>query len=790
MRLPVCVVGLLAASCHAAEPPAPRPVATPPAPHAETPRPPRPPADPLDLDFEAPLDPAVWNPSDAAIAIDQGVAHHGSASLRIHSPTGGGEFQEARAVLPLDRVRGHAIRITGWVRGAELRGWWDGMWGRVDGPDHAVYQRANTFDRGLTGTFDWTQVEIELAVPPSATEVTFGGVIAGTGDLWLDDVALVIGEAISEEQYRSPIAVDGTVVDAERRPLAGMTVRATMSTDDRAVLVAAAGTSDAEGRFHLELPAGSYALAATSPDHAAGIVDDVKVVRLHPRSAVELRAGGAGHVMSGRVLDLHGRPVAGALAGATRLSPDPSDALLLVESDARGAYRVMLPAGHYAPVALPADGLRVARPVVDLAGDRRVDIVAARDAELAEPPTAAVQTGLRAVAAPLATVEAGHGFDDLAPLGRIVGGARLVALGEATHGTREFSQLKHRVLEYLVDRLGFTVFLMEASVGEAAALDDYIVTGKGDLRAALRTAVYRVWYTEEVLAMAEWMRAWNADPAHVKKLRFYGVDVQSPSSSLPGLLAYLERVDPAEAARARDYLAPMREYLGHAEYRKLSPAVRSAMHDGIRGLLARFDGQRARWARATSTRDWMIARKAADVMRQRAASFQSAAGAVDTDARDAGMAENAAWVLEQLEPGARGVLWAHNAHISRAGYDGVVSVGQRLAARYGARYVAFGFVWNQGGFRAREYGGPEVHEVGPEAVGGIGATFAGLGLPLAVIDLRAARGAAKAWLAAPHRTRAIGALFTTEAHMDGVTRLSNEFDAALFIDRTTASRPL
>src|SRR6185295_11409594 len=137
------------------------------------------------------------------------------------------------------------------------------------------------------------------------------------------------------------------------------------------------------------------------------------------------------------------------------------------------------------------------------------------------------------------------------------------------------------------------------------------------------------------------------------------------------------------------------------------------------------------------------------------------------------------------------VLWAHNAHISRAGYNGVMSVGQRLAARYPRDYVTFGFVWNQGGFGAVERGGPWAHEVGPEAVGGLGATFASLGLPIAAIDLRTApRGEVASWFAAPHRTREIGALFTTEDHMDSTTRLSACFDAVIFIDRTTAARTL
>lgn len=790
MRL-ASILLLVIPSCGRPEPRTAAPPAPPPPPRSSAPATAPSASDPLDLSFEAPLDPAVWPSKDPAITIDHREVHGGSGSLRIRATPDSGDVHDARVILPLDRVRGHWIQFGGWVRTRELIGSWAGLLCRVQGPDQASYGRVDTFDRKLAGSTDWTQVAVKIAVPPSAAEVTCSAVVVGIGELWLDDAALEIGAAMSEEQYRAPVAVDGVVLDAARRPLAGMTVRATMATDDRAVLVGAPSIAGSDGRFHLEVPAGDYELAATSPEITAGVLTNLTVERLTPRTGVELIAGGPGHTVSGRVRDLHGQPAAGALAGAFQVFPTPRDALLLVKADARGDYRLRVPPGSYIPLALDDDGLRLARPPVQVTADRRIHIELARRAELAEAPPAAVSAWLRRAAVPLAGVQAGQGFDDLLPLGRMIGKARLVAVGEATHGTREFSQMKHRILEYLVSQLGFSVFLMEAGVGEAAALDDYIMTGRGEARTALRTAVYRIWHTEELLAMAEWMRAWNADPAHTTKLRVYGIDVQTPTRALVGALSYLERVDPATAARTRDQLAPMRTRLSGSDYRALPVAARTALHDGLRDLLARFDSERAAWSRATSQRDWLIARKSLDVLRQNLATLAPPRGELANDQRDKGMAENAAWVLDQAEPGARAMLWAHNGHIARCGYDGTISVGQRLAQQRSRDYVAFGLVWNQGGFGAVEYGGPWAHEVGPEAPGGLGATFAQLGVPQAAFDLRAApRGLVASWLAAPHRMRDIGALFTNEDHMDEVTRLSACFDVALFIDRTSAARPL
>jgi hypothetical protein len=129
----------------------------------------------------------------------------------------------------------------------------------------------------------------------------------------------------------------------------------------------------------------------------------------------------------------------------------------------------------------------------------------------------AVKRWIRHNAIPLRTVIAGNGFDDMQPLRKIIGSAHLVALGEATHGTREFFQLKHRMLEFLVNEMGFTVFGIEASMPEAFNINEYVLTGKGEPDKALASFYNWVWNTEEVLDMIKWMRSYNADPLHTKK---------------------------------------------------------------------------------------------------------------------------------------------------------------------------------------------------------------------------------------------------------------------------------
>ena len=110
---------------------------------------------------------------------------------------------------------------------------------------------------------------------------------------------------------------------------------------------------------------------------------------------------------------------------------------------------------------------------------------------------------------PLATVKAGSGLDDLRPLGDHIGDARVVALGECTHGSREVFALKHRIVEYLAAEKGFSVFGIEASMPDTLDVDAYVRGADLSLNAVVRGMGFWTWSTEEVAAMAAWMRAEN-----------------------------------------------------------------------------------------------------------------------------------------------------------------------------------------------------------------------------------------------------------------------------------------
>jgi len=154
-----------------------------------------------------------------------------------------------------------------------------------------------------------------------------------------------------------------------------------------------------------------------------------------------------------------------------------------------------------------------------------------------------VVTWIKRTAHPFDTCAPRDDQRDLAFLDKLVGDAHIVALGEGTHGTSEFFQMKHRVVRYLATKKGFTVFAIEANMPEAYRVNDYVLTGRGDPRALLDGMYFWTWDTHEVLDMIEWMRAFNASGKG--RIQFTGFDMQTPDTAAAIARRTLAKVDTA-----------------------------------------------------------------------------------------------------------------------------------------------------------------------------------------------------------------------------------------------------
>src|SRR5215813_9542989 len=420
-------------------------------------------------------------------------------------------------------------------------------------------------------------------------------------------------------------------------------------------------------------------------------------------------------------------------------------------------------------------------------------------ARLHSHPTSAVIGWLKANALPLASAEPGTDFKDIEQLRPLIGDARIVSLGEATHGTREFFQLKHRMIEYCVSQLGFTMIGFEAEYGATLAVNDYVLNGKGNAVDVVAGMGFWTWDTEEVVELVEWVRAWNI--ANARKVKFYGFDMQSSPASGMHLLAYLERVAPRLAAACEQNIAPLASAYVADDLRLMPAIVREQASSQLATVLDAFTTQRADWISRSSETEWHLARQSAIVLDQfariNAMENESLSWAKSWRFRDSCMAANVRSLLDAEGPGTKALLWAHNGHVQRSPYTffkviELTNMGSHLHTMFGNEMVVFGFAFNQGSFRANdETGKLRDHTVPPAPEGYIDAALAATGLPLLALDLAniPPDGPLARWLAAKPSQRSIGAVFHGDhTNYSEVANPRDKYDVLLFVERTTAAR--
>lgn len=207
----------------------------------------------------------------------------------------------------------------------------------------------------------------------------------------------------------------------------------------------------------------------------------------------------------------------------------------------------------------------------------------------AQPDPARV-AWLKDHAIPFSFDESGHGLDDLAPLKAWIGDARIVSLGEPTHGTRECFQFKHRLVEYLVKEMNFTIFAIEASTPEADLLTDYVLGGEGDPKQLIAGMYFWTWDTEEVLAMVEWMRAFNAEmrlAGTAKRITFTGFDMQTETVAVERARTLIAKAEPEYAPTA------------DAAFAKVAASEAALAGEGTGILVGTFPVELARGKRVT-----------------------------------------------------------------------------------------------------------------------------------------------------------------------------------------------
>lgn len=389
-----------------------------------------------------------------------------------------------------------------------------------------------------------------------------------------------------------------------------------------------------------------------------------------------------------------------------------------------------------------------------------------------------------------------------------IGNARVVLIGEASHGTHEFYRERARITRRLIERHGFTAVAAEADWPDAYRVNRFVQGHGDDPNAERALAGFRrfpawMWRNMDVLDFTEWLRGYNAK--HERKAGFYGLDLYSLYSSAQSVLEYLDANDPAAAARARYRYSCFEAFeedtqaYGYAASYGMTESCEQAVLDQLKEMLRRAaelasqDGHSDRSELFSAEQNARLVRNAEHYYRT------MFGGRVNSwNVRDQHMAETLDRVLTYLGPQSKIVVWAHNSHLGDAratqmGRSGELNLGQLVRERYGNASFLLGFTTYSGEVTAASnWDEPAERKIVRAALSGsYEALFHEVGISDFLLSLR--DPAIKEALAAPMLERAIGVIYRPETerlshYFD--TRLPDQFDAIIHLDRTRALIPL
>jgi erythromycin esterase len=358
---------------------------------------------------------------------------------------------------------------------------------------------------------------------------------------------------------------------------------------------------------------------------------------------------------------------------------------------------------------------------------------------------------------PLHATELTADTSDLLPLRLTIGGADIVALGDSTHGTREFFTIKLRILDYLARTRGFDVLSLEAPFAITERINVYAQGGPGDPRALLAELhdrlVYLFWDVEELLEVIEWVRAYNAHRGDRPPIEIAGADVYDESGAVAGVLDYLRRTDPAAAA------------LAEQEY--------ACVLAQDRGPGCKRGAQRVRDRLAAAPAD---AQHYADIVLQY---FDNPR----FEPRERNMAANLLWIREHRGRSGRVIHWGHQEHVGklRTAATRGETMGSILAAQLGSEYVAIGTLTGSGTFLQWDERFDEELQTYPDpSEGSYEWYMRQQGFPAMFVALRG--------------RDVPGTTFRTAGTLSGWITvdqpLEQKLDGVIYIDRTTPTTPL
>lgn len=280
---------------------------------------------------------------------------------------------------------------------------------------------------------------------------------------------------------------------------------------------------------------------------------------------------------------------------------------------------------------------------------------------------------------------------DLEPLGRLIGDASVVALGESYHTSAGFYRMKHRIFRYLVEEKGFRAFAIESYWEGAERAAEYVRTCNGSPRQAISMHI-NVWQSAEYAEFVEWMCDWNrvhSDPADW--ITLFGFDIQQPWHDGPALMTFLERIgiprsDPrSEGIRHCEGVEGPRYPIG-----QIPPLRHATCVQSLDAIEEHLEANRSNIIQRTSANEFEVALLRTIGLRawEEQVFIIAHDFAAGYNARDEGMAYAFHAMRAMKAPGAKTVVWAANSHVARNPLPrGERPIGSYLAEAFGPDYV-------------------------------------------------------------------------------------------------------
>ncbi|WP_242292589.1 erythromycin esterase family protein [Bacillus cereus group sp. BfR-BA-01441] len=395
---------------------------------------------------------------------------------------------------------------------------------------------------------------------------------------------------------------------------------------------------------------------------------------------------------------------------------------------------------------------------------------------------------IQSQANPLKTIEPSKPFEDLKPLKKMIGNAQYVGLGENTHGSSEIFTMKFRLVKYLVTEMGFTNFAMEEDWGNGLKLNEYIQTGKGNPREFLKL----LYPTDEIIAMIEWMKDYNADPSNKKKIQFIGLDLKTlDQGSFNKVIDYVRLHRPDLLAEVEENYKELSSFTGSIqEYMKLAPERKEKFKANAERVARLLKDENEQANTEIIPSEYIWAKAAASAIEKFTTMLLPNDYPSIIKLHEQYLADHAMWAQETF--GGKTMVWAHNIHIAKGIIDEKLYpyvAGQFLKERLDNNYVTIGSSTTEGNFTLYDpsTGGKITTDTIPQDVKSFNYTLGKVPYKMFLLDNRHLKGQAEKWVKAKRPLLSIGGQILPNSSVYFDTSLLEQFDIIFHIRKTSPS---